>query len=151
MRYWLKKQDWDPFSLEPVEFAALNFDFHPESIRRWLSALDFSIAKTLSVSHFRVSLLKRNLPPGLLATLDGWLHPTGAFLQVSPSIFVKSSVRRDDIPPHDTPSNLREWFQCPECATHPLRDMDTHLDCPQCGRKWAFHDGIYDFREAMKE
>src|SRR5512139_1517721 len=28
LRYWLGKQAWSPFTLEPVEFAALNFDFH---------------------------------------------------------------------------------------------------------------------------
>ena len=30
LRYLLKKQSWSPFTLEPVEFAALNFDFHPK-------------------------------------------------------------------------------------------------------------------------
>ena len=29
-RYWMKKQEWNPFTLEPVEFVPLNFDFHPK-------------------------------------------------------------------------------------------------------------------------
>jgi ubiquinone/menaquinone biosynthesis C-methylase UbiE len=150
LRYWLKKQDWNPFSLEPVEFVALNFDFHPEAIRRWLSALDFSIAKTLTVSHFRLGLLKRTLPSGFLAALDGLLQPTGSFFQVSPSVFVRANLPAQDRT-SPSPDNLLDWFQCPECGAHPLKDMGSHLDCPQCGQKWAVHDGIYDFREPMKE
>ena len=31
-RYLLRRQAWDPFSREPVEFAELNFDFHPRAM-----------------------------------------------------------------------------------------------------------------------
>src|SRR5512138_1258454 len=59
VRYLLGRQKWSPFTLEPVEFVKLNFDFHPKSIRFWLKELGFVIEKTLTVSHFRVGLLKR--------------------------------------------------------------------------------------------
>ena len=39
LRYWLGKQSWSPFTLEPVEFVKLNFDFHPKAIRKWLNEL----------------------------------------------------------------------------------------------------------------
>ncbi len=58
LRYWLGKQSWSPFTLEPVEFAALNFDFHPRAIRLWLEKLGFRLEKTLTVSHFRIAPLK---------------------------------------------------------------------------------------------
>ncbi len=70
LRYLLGRQKWNPFSLEPVEFAKLNFDFHPKAIRNWLKALGFSIEKTLSLSHFRVHVLKRFIPTGILVFLD---------------------------------------------------------------------------------
>ena len=35
LRYWLGRQAWSPFTLEPVEFAELNFDFHPDAVRNW--------------------------------------------------------------------------------------------------------------------
>src|SRR5512138_569529 len=41
LRYLLGRQKWNPFSLEPVEFAKLNFDFHPKAIRSWLKDLGF--------------------------------------------------------------------------------------------------------------
>ncbi len=150
LRYWLGKQDWNPFSLEPVEFAALNFDFHPKAIRGWMTDLGFRLEKTLTVSHFRLGILKRTLPANLLAAIDGLFQPTGALWQLTPSVFVKAIVGRDAIPTTSASHNIIDCFQCPECATHPLIDQSDHLDCPGCGRKWAFRDGIYDFREPLK-
>jgi ubiquinone/menaquinone biosynthesis C-methylase UbiE len=147
-RYWLGKQTWSPFSLEPVEFAALNFDFHPKAVRQWLTELGFNLEKTLAVSHFRIGLLKRVIPTSVLVFFDSILQWTGAFCQVTPSIFVKASVAgRDVIPPYA--DDILSWFQCPECGAHPLDERGDYLLCPGCGKKWAFHDGIYDFREPM--
>ncbi len=66
----LKKQDWNPFSLEPVEFAELNFDFHPRAIKRYLSENQFAIEKQLSVSFFRVGFLRSIF---LLACWQDWI------------------------------------------------------------------------------
>jgi ubiquinone/menaquinone biosynthesis C-methylase UbiE len=150
LRYWLGKQSWNPFTLEPVEFVALNFDFHPRAIRQWLAALGFSIEKMLTVSHFRLGLLKRLLPADFLAALDSLAQPTGALWQLTPSVFVKATVmEQDTTSPHPLDENILNWLQCPECRVHPLSDAGDHLDCPGCGRKWAFRDGIYDFREPL--
>ena len=40
-RYLLRRQAWSPFSPEPVEFAPLNFDFHPASGARLAARLRF--------------------------------------------------------------------------------------------------------------
>jgi ubiquinone/menaquinone biosynthesis C-methylase UbiE len=149
LRYWLGKQSWNPFTLEPVEFVALNFDFHPRAIRQWLAALGFSIEKMLTVSHFRLGLLKRLLPADFLAALDSLAQPTGALWQLTPSVFVKATVKQNATSPHALDENILNWLQCPECGVHPLSDAGDHLDCPGCGRKWAFRDGIYDFREPL--
>ncbi|GAB4493539.1 MAG: hypothetical protein Fur0016_19480 [Anaerolineales bacterium] len=148
LRYWLKRQSWSPFTLEPVEFVKLNFDFHPKAIRQWLGELGFRIEKTLTVSHFRLGLLKHTLPAGLLAALDGLFQPTGELFQLTPSVFVRATVTQNSIPRH-TPDDLLHWFQCPECGAHPLNDQGDHLYCPNCGRKWSLRDGIYDFREPL--
>ncbi len=71
-RYLLHRQEWNPFSSEPVEFAPLNFDFHPRTVQGWLADLDFITEKRLSVSNFRINFLKRTIPPGLLAGLDSY-------------------------------------------------------------------------------
>lgn len=147
LRYGLRRQSWSPFSLEPVEFVKLNFDFHPKAIRFWLEELGFRVEKTLTVSHFRLGLLKRIFPARFLAALDGLLQPTGELVQLTPSVFIKAKVEQNDL--FRQPEEILHWFQCPECGAHPLDDRGGCLCCSGCGRKWAFHDGIYDFREPL--
>lgn len=149
LRYWLGKQAWNPFTLEPVEFVKLNFDFHPKAIRNWLGGLGFSIEKTLTVSHFRLGLLKRFVPAGLLAALDGLFQPTGALWQVTPSVFLKAKVKGES-QNVEIPSNVIHLFKCPECGSGNLQEKNDHLLCPSCNARWAVNDGIYDFREKMK-
>jgi ubiquinone/menaquinone biosynthesis C-methylase UbiE len=148
LRYWLGRQDWNPFSLEPVEFVKLNFDFHPKAVRNWLKDLDFSIEKTLTVSHFRLGLLKRLIPANVLAALDGIFQPTGAFLQLTPSVFVKAkAVKKDTGRSGGNPASVLELFKCPDCGNEKLEEKRDHLYCPNCKAQWTVSDGIYDFRE----
>lgn len=148
-RYWLKRQDWNPFSLEPVEFVKLNFDFHPKAVRNWLGELGFTIEKTLAVSHFRIGLLKRLVPAKLLAALDGFFQPTGALWQVTPSIFVKARLPENGIQPTPVPAGVLDLFKCPDCGNEKLEDKKEHLHCPNCQSNWAVSDGVYDFRERL--
>ena len=90
VRYLLGKQKWSPFTLEPVEFAALNFDFHPKAIQKWLKDLEFTIERTLTVSHFRVGFIKRVIPTSILVSLDSLFQWTGALWQLSPSVFLRA-------------------------------------------------------------
>ena len=147
LRYWLGKQSWSPFTHEPVEFEKLNFDFHPAAIREWLAQLTFSVQKVLTVSHFRLGLLKRAIPAKLLAGLDGLLQPTGAWFQFSPSVFLRAQLAGTAAAKR--PENPLDFFRCPECSTHPLQDQGAALLCTGCGKKWGIHDGIYDFREPI--
>ncbi|RJP48975.1 MAG: class I SAM-dependent methyltransferase [Anaerolineaceae bacterium] len=149
MRYLIGKQKWSPFTLEPVEFVELNFDFHPKAVRQWLAGLGFSIEKTLTVSHFRLGLLKRLIPAGLLAALDGLFQPTGALWQFTPSVFVKAKMGGEN-KQREIPLEVLDLFKCPECGGEDLQDKTDHLLCPSCQSRWAAHDGIYDFRETMK-
>src|SRR5215208_3274741 len=92
LRYLLGRQTWNPFSLEPVEFVKLNFDFHPKAVRNWLRDLGFIIEKTLTLSHFRVGFLKRIVPTAILVSLDSLAQWTGAWWQLSPSVFMRAKV-----------------------------------------------------------
>jgi ubiquinone/menaquinone biosynthesis C-methylase UbiE len=149
LRYLLGRQKWSPFTLEPVEFVKLNFDFHPRAIRNWLKELGFEIERTLTLSHFRVGFLKRIVPTGILVFLDSLFQWTGKLWQLSPSVFVKAMVTgRDGQLP--LPTSIVEIFKCPECGHSPLVDRKDHLECSSCQKKWVIKDGIYDFREPMK-
>ena len=143
LRYWLGRQSWNPFTHEAVEFAALNFDFHPKAIRQWMGETGFSINKTLTVSHLRLGLLKRLVPAGALAALDGLLQPTGELFQLTPSVFIGATAQGQT-----TIAAAGSFFKCPECAHSPLEDHTDYLSCT-CGRQYAFRDGIYNFKETL--
>lgn len=152
LRYILGRQSWNPFTLEPVEFVKLNFDFHPKAIRNWLESLGFTIEKTLTLSHFRVGLLKRIVPTGILVFLDSLFQWTGAWWQLSPSVFVKvRSVGRDarSVRPSGQDTIL-SYFKCPDCGYSPLIDKMDFLECSHCRKKWEIKDGIYDFRAPIE-
>ena len=79
----------NPFSPEPLEFAPMHFDFHPRWMDENLREAGFTPAETLSLSFFRLQLLKKIFPPRFLAALDGLLQKPLAPLRLTPSIMVK--------------------------------------------------------------
>jgi SAM-dependent methyltransferase len=149
LRYWLRRQEWNPFTLEPVEFVKLNFDFHPQAIRQWLRELGFGIERTLTLSHFRVGVLKRIIPTNILVFFDSILQWTGAWIQVTPSVFVKAKLETGDLRLAELPSGVTSFFKCPDCERSPLVDKQAYLECLNCKKRWQIKDGIYDFREPL--
>jgi len=153
-RYVLGRQSWSPFTLEPVEFVKLNFDFHPKAIRNWLDEADFTVQKTLTLSHFRVGILKRIIPTGILVFLDSLMQWTGEWWQFTPSVFVKARRGKVNIHGEETApriTSIGSFFKCPDCGFLPLVDRKSYMECLGCKKKWEFKDGIYDFREPMKD
>ena len=149
LRYWFRRQAWSPFTPEPVEFEKLNFDFHPQTVRKWLLALGFEIEKILNVSHFRIELLKQAVPTSMLVFFDSLFQWTGAFFQWTPSVFVLARIREKGSLNKEIPAILAGYFKCPECGHTPLDEKKSFLFCPDCHRHWEIKDGIYDFREPV--
>jgi ubiquinone/menaquinone biosynthesis C-methylase UbiE len=152
LRYALRRQAWSPFTHEPVEFVDLNFDFHPQAIRSWLKAAGFAIQRQLTVSHFRIGLVKRIFPAGLLAGMDAAAQLTGDLWQLSPSVFVKAEAVGEPAAAVQPTDEIAAWqngdfFRCPECGQAPLQVEAAGWKCQSCGRLWLNRDGIYDFRE----
>ncbi len=151
LRYLLRRQTWSPFTLEPVEFAPLNFDFHPRAVEAWLRAAGFQVQRRLTVSHFRLNLLKRLVPTSILVALDALAQLTGDWWQLTPSVFVRAVAAPvgDTAPPRPASAADEPRFRCPACGFGPLARRDDRLPCPQCGRVWAVREGIYDFKEPL--
>lgn len=144
-RYLLRRQDWNPFTLEPVEFVELNFDFHPAYIQKSLQEAGFVPGSRRNVSMLRLGLFKAVLPLGVMLALERLIQASGAWLPVSPSIFLRNGV----------PGNLSKvvpleaLFKCPACGSADLRRERDVLVCRANGERWAIHDGIYDFKEPL--
>ncbi len=143
LRYWLGRQSWNPFAPEPVEYIPLNFDFHPGTMRSWLREAGFRIERQLSVSHFRVGWLKRNIPLGLLVAADAAFQPTGALLQFTPSLFYRNTASGDG-----PAAASGGFFKCPECGTPLPESAGDALHCRGCQRRWGRVKGIYNFKVA---
>lgn len=142
-RYLLRRQTWSPFDPEPVEFVRLNFDFHPAWMRARLVEAGFRPERWLSVSYFRLGLMKRLVPIWLLAAADALLQPVGALWPLSPSVFVRLRT-----PPGSPVAPEGALFRCPLCGATGLVSQAEALVCPQ-GHRWAVRDGIYDFKEML--
>jgi ubiquinone/menaquinone biosynthesis C-methylase UbiE len=140
LRYLLKKQTWSPFSLEPVEFAELNYDFHPRAVRSWLAENGFTLQRQLTVSHYRMGLFKKLVPLRLLVGMDALASLTGDWWQLTPSVFTRSRAAGETLS-----AAPGAFFACPDCHGE-LQEGEGKLDCASCHRSWPVVDGIYDFR-----
>lgn len=145
LRYLLRRQDWSPFDHQPVEFVALNFDFHPAYVRQHLAQVGFVIQQERAVSAFRLPLLKRTVPPRALVALDGLLQRPLASLKPTPSVFLRA--RRDE---SAALAPAGAFFRCPACHSADLAEGDGALVCQGCTRQWPVTDGVYDFRWPRK-
>jgi ubiquinone/menaquinone biosynthesis C-methylase UbiE len=141
-RWLLRQQDWNPFDHQSIEFAELNFNFHPRAVRTWLEEAKFIIQRELTVSHFRLGLLKRTVPLSVLVALDSMLQWTGFLWQYTPSVFVKSVTGLSGVDFLE-----QSFWRCPACGSTEFEPGQDLMKCSGCERSWAIEEGIYNFKE----
>ncbi len=143
LRYWLGKQDWNPFSREAVEFVELNFDFHPASVRSMLKNAGFAVEKQVCVSWLRAGFFKRIMPLWLMLSKERVLQAIASWAVLSPSVFLRNrALLQDQTEKHKQDA----FFRCPACGHYPLKDTPPELICEKCKQTYPVKDGIYDFR-----
>lgn len=143
-RWLLRRQAWNPFDLQPVEFVDLNYDFHPRYVRETLVGAGFEPGRTLTVSHFRLGLLKHLAPTGLLVAMDSLAQLTGSLWQVTPSVFVRNkAVGPDDAGPEGA------FWRCPVCVSLDMKEKEGLLACQGCKALWGKVNGVYNFKEPV--
>ncbi len=152
-RYLLRKQTWSPFDRKPIEFAQLNFDFHPAWMRQQLRLAGFSVRQTRAVSTFRTGALKRLVGAKRLAAIDGVVQRPLAPVAVSPSMFalcfptpLALPLLSRAVPAQERGAGGEAVFACPTCRTPlPAQPSNDELCCVN-GHRWSTREGIYDFK-----
>ncbi len=93
LRYWTKKTDANPFSLEPVNLQEIDrdgfYNYHPKYIEAIFKKSGFQIDKVLSVSNFRSAKLKRIFGTQNLMRLEKVAQKALAPIRFAPSIYYK--------------------------------------------------------------
>ncbi len=141
LRYALVRRGSNPDSLDPYEFVKLNFDFHPRYIANELRAAHFAIRDERAVSTFRLPLVKRVIPPRLLAALDGALQHPARRLEISPSLFVRAASEKPGAPI----LNQALW-RCTVCGATEIDETPVQFVCRRCAHVFPIVDGIVDFK-----
>lgn len=144
LRYTLGRQTWSPHTPEPVEFVPLNFDFHPQWLRQQLTTAGFTPGRMLTLSYFRLALLKNILPTSWLVGLDSVAQLSGNLAQLSPSVFIHNLATMSG---ETAPSSA--LFACPDDQTPLGEAIDGLLTCPTCGKQWAVENNLYNFKEPI--
>jgi len=142
-RHAIGKQDWNPNTLDPVEFIELNFNFHPQYMVDELKNADFQMNDRIPVSFFRSGFLKRTVPTGVLAGMDSLMQKTG--LLVSPGIFTVNTATGQHA--DNVSLGRNDIFASPNTGGDLRREGDFLID--EEGTRWQIRDGIYDFKEPV--
>lgn len=152
LRWALHKQSWSPLDEEPVEFVALNFDFHPAWMDAKFKQAGLAVQKQFAVSHFRQGALKRRVAADRLAHLDAAIFGVGGRYPLAPSVFVQA-LAPDTGPPAQvgvTQGELAGLFRCPTSGSETFERLDEDLlYCPESGFRYARKQGVWDFKEPV--
>jgi SAM-dependent methyltransferase len=145
LRHAIGRNGWNPFDPAPVEFAPLNYDFHPAFIAEELGRAGFTTEQVVPASFLRLGILKRSVPTGWLVRLDEELQMTG--WRITPSIFTRNRAQGDGATRLDQP--LEACFACPDTGL-PLEVEDEGVFfSPATGKRYARREGVYDFKNPI--
>lgn len=144
-RYAARRQSWSPFAPAPIEFAKLNFDFHPAWMLGALRDAGFGVDQAAPVSYLRSGLVKRVLPLKAMVSVDAALQRTPGLW--SPSVFVRCTAAGPDQVRQDALTG-DAIFVSPRSGM-PLRREGGVLVCDADGTRWRADGGVYDFKEPL--
>ena len=154
LRWGMRKQDWSPFAPQPVEFVALNYDFHPDWMEAQMRAAGFLVRRRYGVSHFRLPQIKERVGAEQLAQVDARLFELGGTYPVSPSVFLQVGAPGAASRPalSSAPADVHQLLRCPECGREGLDRIDEdRVRCGGCGAEYRRQGGVWDMKEAVKE
>ncbi|MDO4487631.1 MAG: class I SAM-dependent methyltransferase [Eubacteriales bacterium] len=145
LRYFLKKQSWNPSDREPAAVGELTFDYHPEMVEEVLKNAGFRILRKRPVGILRGLGIARNKKTmGLANKVEGFFQKTFTGSRLTPSIFM------------DCEKEMREGFAdnkpefvCPACKGElTFREGEGHV-CRTCAKLYPYKNRIHNFRSDL--
>jgi ubiquinone/menaquinone biosynthesis C-methylase UbiE len=149
------KGDKSFFDKKPFQQPTINMEgsrngdvsflnFHPEYIKDMFKKFNFEILKKQGCSYLRIPLLKKVFGTDILTFKESILQKLLAKTNISPSIFFKTRLLKDD---HckDIYNSIEDILVCPSCKGS-LKFGENTAICDNCHKKYIKDGKIWDFR-----
>lgn len=159
LRFIVGKMDTSPFDPVPLQIGETIRNYHPKEIYKKLKQRDIRIERIISVSNFRLGILKKIFGNRLLLFFENIYQKVFSFITWGPSIFIKGYLLKNNssgsraltegnpeknenrILPEsgnqsssDTDSKEREQF-FKDLLGHNLASFSDIIICPSCRSK----------------
>lgn len=165
-KFLISRSSENPFLYKPSLIGKNIYNFHPKFIKDKLESAEFKILKILSVSNFRLNILKKIISTEILSKIENVVQSPLGLLKTGPSIFVLSQKKDKKIilkkqyfkkeslkseylfkETKDSTFDLEKiTWRCTNCGSNNINEEENELICMNCNFKFAIRDGIYDFK-----
>jgi len=95
LRFMIGKMDTSPFGPVPSQIGETIRNYHPKEILKKLKERDIRIEKIISVSNFRLGILKKIFGNKLLLFFENIYQKIFSFITWGPSLFIKGYLLKD--------------------------------------------------------
>jgi ubiquinone/menaquinone biosynthesis C-methylase UbiE len=124
-----------------VKIPFLNY--HTKRIKQVLAKDGFTIKKKMGCSFLRLDFLKKRFSTKILLQVENVLQNTLSFLNLSPSIFLKSTPNKTGS--RKKYSSIEQLIVCPKCKGG-LEFSNNRARCKKCNLEFKQNENIWDFR-----
>jgi len=139
--YQQPKKGYNEGARKDVKIPFINY--HTKYITKIISSSNFSISKKYGCSFLRLDILKRIFSTNILLSIENFLQNTVSFLNLSPSIFLKSfATKKSKV---NQAASLEELLVCPKCKGS-LIISNNSAECKDCNLEFSKKKNIWDFR-----
>jgi len=145
LRNMAGRMDTSPFNLVPSRVGDTILNYHPAHILGMLGQREFRVIKLLSVSNFRLQLIKKMVPTRALLFLENFYQNVFSFLSFGPSIFLKAKLLKEP-GNYARADKIENILACPDCGEGGLVVGKDKVSCRACSREFKVEDGIFNFK-----
>ncbi len=146
LRSMVGRMDTSPFNLTPSRIGDTIQNYHPSYILGMLTERNFNLKWILSVSNFRLPLLKKILPLKTILVLEDIYQRFLSSLSLGPSLFLKTNLEKKSSV-QEQGDEIGNILACPKCFKSCLIIHDDRVTCRTCKVDYSIDEGIFDFKQ----